>query len=131
MTFKKGQSGNPAGRPPGIPDRRSVLRKRLEDKGEELLETAMNQAIRGDSGMMKVLLGRLIAPPKPETPPAVFNLPEGDFSEQAEAVVNAIIAGEINPSTGNELLAAMNQRIKIQEFHDLTNRVAALEKLYQ
>lgn len=131
MTFQKGQSGNPSGRPPGIPDRRAVLRRKLEDRAEDLLDTAINQAMQGDSGLMKVLLGRVIPQPKPETPPSKFNLPEGNFSQQADAVVEAIIAGEVNPSIGNELLTAMTQRIKIQEFQELTDRVTALEVLYK
>jgi hypothetical protein len=115
----------------GIPDRRTALRRKLEERSEDLLETAINQAMQGDAGLMKALLGRVIPPQRPETPPTEFYLPSGNLSQRAEAVVNAVIAGEINPSTGNELLAAMTQSIKIQEFQDLTDRVAALEVLYK
>lgn len=130
MTFQKGQSGNPEGRPVGIPDRRTALRRRLEERSEDLLEMAISQALQGDSVLMKALLGRVIPPPKPETPPADFSLPDGNFSDQAKAVIKAISDGRITPSTGNELLTGIAQMVKIQEAQEIAERVERLERMY-
>ena len=128
MTFQKGQSGNPAGRPVGIPDRRTELRRRLESRSEDLLDSAIEQALLGDSGLMRALLGRLVAPAKAETLPASFALPEGSLSDQATAIMHAVSSGLITPSTGGELLAALGQVAKIREVDDLLLRVESLER---
>lgn len=128
MTFQKGQSGNPAGRPVGILDRRTELRRRLESRSEDLIDSAIEQALQGNSGLMTALLGRLVAPAKAETLPATFTLPEGSLSDQATAIMQAVSSGVIAPSTGGELLAALGQVAKIREADELLRRVESLER---
>lgn len=128
MKFKQGQSGNPAGRPKGIIDKRWALRNRLESASETLVDQAIKRAMDGDSGLMRALLGRLVAPAKAETLPATFTLPEGSLSDQATAVMRAVSAGLIAPSTGGELLAALGQVAKIREADELLRRVESLER---
>lgn len=128
MTFQKGQSGNPAGRPVGIPDRRTELRRRLESRSEDLLDSAIEQALQGDSGLMRALLGRLVAPAKAETLPATLTLPEGSLSDQATAIMQAVSSGLIAPSTGGELLSALGQVAKIREADEIVERVEVLER---
>lgn len=100
MKFQAGQSGNPAGRPKGIIDKRWALRKRLDDASETLLDEATKRAIEGDSGLMRALLGRLIPPAKPESASVEFHLPEALLSAQAEAVFLAISTGSMSPIMG-------------------------------
>ena len=100
MKFQPGQSGNPAGRPKGIIDKRWALRKRLEDASETLVDEAIKRAIEGDSGLMRALLGRLIPPAKPESATVEFDLPETRLSEQAEAILRAISTGAMSPTVG-------------------------------
>ena len=128
MTFQKGQSGNPTGRPVGIPDRRTELRRRLESRSDDLIDSAIDRALQGDSGLMRALLGRLVAPAKAETLPASFTLPEGSLTDQANAVMQAVSAGVIAPSTGGELLSALGQVAKIREADEVLSRVEALER---
>ena len=45
--FTKGQSGNPAGRPPGSRSFQTQLRAALEEHGEEILEKLIERAKRG------------------------------------------------------------------------------------
>lgn len=128
MKFKQGQSGNPAGRPKGIVDKRWALRNRLENASETLVDEAIKRAIDGDSGLMRALLGRLVAPAKAETLPATFTLPEGSLSDQATAIMQAVSSGMIAPSVGGELLAALGQVAKIREADELLRRVESLER---
>jgi len=128
MKFKQGQSGNPAGRPKGIIDKRWALRNRLESASETLVDEAIKRAMDGDSGLMRALLGRLVAPAKAETLPAAFTLPEGSLSDQATAVMQAVSSGVIAPSTGGELLTALGQVAKIRDSDELVRRIERLEK---
>jgi hypothetical protein len=60
MTFVKGKSGNPKGRPKGQADARASINRLLRESGGELLEIAINKARNGDSETMRFLLGRLL-----------------------------------------------------------------------
>ena len=69
-----------------------------------------------------------MAPAKAETLPAPFTLPEGSLTDQANAVMQAVSAGVIAPSTGGELLSALGQVAKIREADDLVDRIERLER---
>ena len=127
MKFQPGQSGNPAGRPKGIIDKRWALRKRLEDASETLVDEAIRRAIEGDSGLMRALLGRLIPPTKPESATVEFDLPETQLSEQAEAILRAISTGAMSPTVGSDLLQSLAQAARIKETDELEARLRKLE----
>ena len=127
MKFQPGQSGNPAGRPKGIIDKRWALRKRLEDASETLVDEAIRRAIEGDSGLMRALLGRLIPPAKPESATVEFDLPETQLSEQAEAILRAISTGAMSPTVGSDLLQSLAQAARIKETDELEARLRKLE----
>ena len=126
--FTKGVSGNPKGRPRGIIDKRQKLRLALEEKAEELLEIIIDVAMKGDTQMQRVLLGRLIPPAKPESSLQSFYLPEGSLSEQASAVIQAVGRGELPTSNAHELLSAISLSLKIKETEELEKRVGNLEE---
>lgn len=128
MKFKPGQSGNPAGRPKGIVDKRWALRSRLEDASETLVDEAIKRAMDGDSGLMRALLGRLIPPAKPEAASVEFDLPKARLSEQAEAVLRAISSGAMSPTVGSDLLQSLAQAARIKETDELEERISRLEK---
>ncbi len=57
--FKKGKSGNPAGRKPGT-GKHQQLRKILETKAPELIDKAISLALSGDVKMMAMCLDRVL-----------------------------------------------------------------------
>ena len=81
MVFKAGQSGNPSGRKPGIPDRRARLRDALEGNADELLQKAVQMAMDGDQAMLSLLINRVMPATKPESAPMNVSLPEGTWSD--------------------------------------------------
>ena len=63
--WKKGQSGNPSGRPKGIPSIEAAMRNRLSevDDGKQLVDalvmTAIKKALKGDHRFWNSILERL------------------------------------------------------------------------
>ena len=58
--FKKGVSGNPAGPPRDIKDRRTALRALLEPHAETLVAKAVSLALEVDSTALRICINRLI-----------------------------------------------------------------------
>ncbi len=56
MTFKRGQSGNPDGRPPGIPDKRTALRELLLPHADALVGKAVERALAGDASALRICI---------------------------------------------------------------------------
>src|SRR3990167_11176557 len=94
--FEKGQSGNPSGRPKGSTDRRRLFREMIEPHREDLINTAVDMAKKGNEAMIKLLLDRLLpAKPKDET----LQLPNkltGTLAEKSEQINQLIAGGEID-----------------------------------
>lgn len=61
--WKAGESGNPAGRPPGVGEV-SKLRAAIDERVPDLLAAMMTRALDGDAGAARLLLERAIAPLK-------------------------------------------------------------------
>ncbi len=67
--FKKGQSGNPKGRPPILPELKEAISKVLSNEKdgntalEKVLNALYNKAIKGDVRAAQVLLDRAFGKP--------------------------------------------------------------------
>jgi hypothetical protein len=128
MKFRPGQSGNPAGRPRGLPDSRHRLRAALEPHADELLDQAITLAKGGDAAMLAFLLSRALPAVKPESAPVSIDIAEGaTLTERAEAVAAAAMAGTVPASVAGELLAGLGTLAKLRESDELEQRIAALE----
>ena len=131
MRNDKGQfigSGNPAGRPPGIKDRRTVLRDQLDKHGDALLKVAVNMALQGDPQALRLCLERVMPPIKSTADPITFDLSGESLTEQAQSVLSAVAKGEIDPDNGRKLLSAIADVGRITEIDQLQQRLEQLEK---
>lgn len=85
--FTPGQSGNPAGRPKGASNRRTIIRNALEQTfpgGEQGFWLAIaTQASGGDATAAEMIAKRLYPALKPEAMPMPFNLAGDTPTEQA------------------------------------------------
>lgn len=124
--WKPGQSGNPAGRPPGKGDV-AKLRADIADRVPQLLGQLFTQAMAGDVGAARLLLERAIAPLKAIEAPQALHLPDGTLTEQGRAVLGAVAAGELAPGQGAALLGAIGTLARVTEVDELTRRIEKLE----
>lgn len=130
MPFQKGQSGNPAGRPRGVPDRRTQYRKLFEPHVPALIEKAVELACAGDTAALKLCLDRVLPVIRPQTVPV--SIPTANeahtLAEKGQAVASAATTGEISPDEAASLLTMLGSVAKIMEVTELETRLSALEE---
>jgi hypothetical protein len=128
--WKKGQSGNPAGKPPGSRHKVTLAVERLLDgEGEELTRKAIELAKEGDLTALKLCLER-ICPPRKSRPFSI-DLPDVKTSEGVSlaqtSVVQAVGEGEITHEDGQVLSNILESRRKGIESEDHERRLYELE----
>jgi hypothetical protein len=128
MAFKKGTSGNPAGRKPGQTPG-AQIRKAIEERKDDILQAVIQAAVGGDMSACKMLLDRITPPLKPVAAQIALSVPEGaGLSEQGATVVTATLSGQIPPDIGSQLITALAAQSKLVEIDDLTKRIEILEQ---
>jgi hypothetical protein len=102
LRFKKGQCGNPKGRPRGSGRFRSGARAAaalLDAEAEHITEKAVELALGGDAVAVRFCLGRLLGVRRGQ--PVELALPEiaapRDLSAAIAAITGAVTAGRITP----------------------------------
>jgi hypothetical protein len=112
MPYAPGQSGNPAGRPIGSRNRKTLLVEALlEGDGEDLAHRLVQKAMTGDPAALKLCFDRLLAPQRER--PVPFPLPPLTSSHDTVASVAEIQAGvgagTITPREAMELLRLVDK----------------------
>lgn len=127
--FQKGRSGNPTGKKPGTKDRRTELRELLKPRAPELLAMIVEQALAGDMTAAKLVLDRVCPPVKATSEPVKLELPKGaTLSEQAQAVMDSAMSGELTTDEAAGLMAVLQGQLRIKEQDELERRLTALEQ---
>jgi hypothetical protein len=126
MQFTKGLSGNPAGRPRGIKDKRHRFNEAIESMIPQVLDSVFQKAITGDMTAAKMLLDRTLPTKRPEQERVQISIKENTASN-ARDVLRSVFDGEVSPDVGASLLSAITGVWKAVEMEDLAQRVEALE----
>jgi hypothetical protein len=129
--FQPGQSGNPAGRPPGSKNRFSTaFQQVVGEQLEDLLRVALEQALDGDLRAVKLLLSHM---PR-EREQIELQLPKmssmKDVVAANEAVFNAIGQGQISPESAKLIGELITSQMRAIEGVDFDRRLALLEAKY-
>lgn len=125
--FKKGQSGNPAGRPRGALGKATRWREALSVHGDDLFKVAVEHALNGDMTALKLCLERISPPVKPTADPVEFFLHGSTLAEKAESVLQAIADGQIDVDSGRKLIGAISDLGRIIEVDSILERLEKLE----
>ena len=126
MQFTKGASGNPAGRPKGIKDKRHRFNEAIESMIPDVLESVFQKAVTGDMTAAKILLDRSLPTKRPEQERVQIPIKE-KTALNAKDVLQGVFAGEMSPDVGASLLNAITGVLKAVEVEELTKRIEVLE----
>lgn len=127
--FRPGQSGNPAGKPPGAKNRATVLAQSLFDgEAEAITRKVIELAKAGNMMALRVCLDRLCPPMKAQAAPIQVDIPATDnLCEMAGGFIKAAAAGQLPPDVAAQLVSAVGVLARVVEIDDLKERLAALE----
>jgi hypothetical protein len=131
MTFYKGESGNPAGRPRGSLNRTTVLMQSLlEANAEAIARKAIDLATGGDLTAIRICFDRLVPARKHE--PIALELPRLDTAADtvtaASTIVAAVAAGELAPSEAADIAKAVDIYVRALATQQFEERLAKLER---
>ena len=126
--FAPGNKASP-GRPPGrgaVAEMRDAL---AADLGG-IIDTVRAKAMAGDMQAARIILDRLVPSLRPVEIPTAVSMPAGaTLAGQAQAVIDAAVAGELAPSQAAQIVTALGGVAKIIEATELLKRIEALESL--
>jgi hypothetical protein len=127
MTYQKGQSGNPAGKPKGA-NKTQQLRAKLMTAVPEILAALVDQAKAGDPTAARLILERCLPALRPVDMPTVLNLSaDGGLADQGRAVLLALASGQLPVNQVAGILQGLGSLAKLIETDELERRIAALE----
>jgi hypothetical protein len=123
MAWKKGESGNIQGRPPGTGEV-AQLRAALGEHLPEVIAALVEAAKKGDTAAARLILERTVPALRPEEMPVNLDGVGGSRAEMIAAVVEAIANGELDVSRGGRLIAALTPEA-------LEEKIAKFERMIE
>lgn len=123
-----GQSGNPKGRPVGSRNKKNVVAEEFAKDGSKVARVVMDAALEGDMQAASLVLQRLCPPLRARAERVAFDLdPAAPLTTQAQQVIAAVAAGNIDPDTGQALVGCITALAGVKQIDDLEQRLSALE----
>lgn len=119
------------GRPRGSSNKKTLISQELLDShAEAVTRQALKLALKGDSQMLRILLGYLL-PQRRDLPLKTGPLPMGsaaELSQASEKLIKRVTAGQISASEGLKMADLLEHRRHILETETLEMRLRALEQ---
>jgi hypothetical protein len=129
--FRKGQSGNPAGKPKGARHMTTLLAERLmQDDAENIVNAVLTAARNGDMTAARIVLDR-IAPTRRDNSVS-FDLPKierpADAVVASAAILSAVADGSLTPGEAGEISKLIDGFVRTLEASEFEERLARLEE---
>jgi uncharacterized protein DUF5681 len=118
MRFQPGQSGNPAGRPPGSLNKKTLaVDAELQEQAAEAAKLLIERAKNGDLAAMRMCLDRFA--PTGRNRPVAIELPVIKTPEDAElaltVVTDELAAGELSIAEASALVSLIERMLRVAE----------------
>jgi Family of unknown function (DUF5681) len=131
MTFLPGQSGNPAGRPRGARNKKTIaLEALLDGESEALMQRLIDLAKMGDDLALRLCVERMLAPQRER--PVPLKLPriesDADARRASAEVMDALGEGEITPKEAEHLLRTVAGAAMIMQSTEIAARLNWIEE---
>ena len=123
MTYRKGESGNPAGKPKGA-NKTQQLRAKLLTAAPAILQSLVDLAKAGDPQAARLILERCLPALRPETRP-----PPAPVPITADDVLTAVRDGTMTPDQGEQVMSLLLAQARIRETDEILRRLEELESL--
>jgi len=131
MPFQPGQSGNPAGRPRGSRNKKTIVLEALVDgEAEAVMQKLITLAKMGHDGAMRLCVERMM-PPRRERP-VPLPLPrietDADARQAAADVIEALAEGEVTPKEAERVLRTIAGAAVILQSSEVAARLSRIEQ---
>lgn len=121
-------SPNPAGRPPGIRERKAKVMENLLDNVNGILDKMVEAALAGDAAAAAVVVNRVIPTLRPQSEKVEFVLNADELiSKQIEQVLSAVAKGEVAPDVGKRIVEMVQALGNVRAVEELEQRIIKLE----
>lgn len=129
MKFKKGQSGNPAGKAPGTLNRKTRVAQALDDSAEDVTKAVIDAAKGGDMQAARLVLERVKPPLRARAELSPFPLDAtAPLTAQGQQILSACAAGTLDVDTAKVLIDCLSSFAGLRQTDELATRLAALEE---